>query len=108
MTSTPPRNSPGHSAPRGETTTIHQQSDDPEARPTGQGGAESATEPQLPHEIDESSHSQASASAQHADIGKQAFEDETGPSADTDRGPVLDEVYNRTLAPRPHDEPPRR
>jgi hypothetical protein len=106
MTPTETSNSPERSPRRGETTTVHQQSDYPEARTAEQGAADPTVEPQLPHEIDESSHSQASASAQHHDVGKQAYADETGPSTDTDRGPVLDEVYNRTLAPdRGEDEP---
>ena len=67
--------------------------------PTAEGGARARVEPQLPHEIDESAHSQARASAQQVDVGKQAFDDTIGPAQDTDRGPVLDAVYNATLAP---------
>jgi hypothetical protein len=65
-------------------------------------------EPQLPHEIDESAHSQASASATHVDVGKQACEDAVGPSQDTDKSPVTDAVYNAELAPDRGSASPRR
>lgn len=44
-------------------------------------------------ELDESASSQASASASIDEVGKQAYLD-TLNSVDTDRGPVLDAVYN--------------
>ena len=92
---------------RGETTSTHNQSHRPDAEPTGPGSPPRAVaEPQLPHEIDESSHSQASGSATHVDVGVQAHADASGPACDTDRGPVLDEVYNRTLSDR-DATPPR-
>lgn len=84
---------------RDETRTTHNQSMAPDSVPTQEGGARPRVEPQLPHEIDESAHSQARASAQQVDVGKQALDDTVGPSQDTDRGPVLDNVYNATLAP---------
>jgi hypothetical protein len=86
-------------ARRGETTSAHDQSTVPDARPARGGAAGPRVEPQLPHEQDESSRSQASATPQHAGIGKRAYQDATGASEDTDRGPVLDEVYNDKVAP---------
>jgi hypothetical protein len=99
--------SAGHSIPsagkepvgRGETRSTHNQSTTTDALPTADGGAAPRVEPQLPHEIDESAHSQERASARQVDVGKQALEDTIGPAQDTDRGPVLDAVYNATLAP---------
>ena len=101
-----PQSSPDR---HGETTAAHDQSHRPDAEPTAPGGASRAVaEPQLPHEIDESSHSQASASPTHGPVGAQAHADAVGPACDTDRGPLLDEVYNRTLAPGRGATPPRR
>lgn len=45
------------------------------------------------NELDESASSQVSASASIDEMGKQAYHD-TLTSVDTDRGPVLDAVYN--------------
>lgn len=45
------------------------------------------------NELDESASSQASASASIDEVGRQAYLD-TLHSVDTDRGPVLDAVYN--------------
>ncbi|MGN6525966.1 MAG: hypothetical protein ACTHL8_06225 [Burkholderiaceae bacterium] len=92
----------------GQKRVVHDQSLHPAAAPASRGSAEPETEPQLPQDIDQSAHSQASASATHVDVGLQAHADQTGASRDTDRGPVLDEVYNRTLAPDRGETPPRR
>jgi hypothetical protein len=92
----------------GEKRVTHDQSLHPAAEPAAGGRADPAAEPQLPMDIEQSAHSQASASATHVDVGLQAHADETGPARDTDRGPVLDEVYNRTLAPDRGRTPPRR
>ena len=92
----------------GQKRVVHDQSLHPAAAPASRGSAEPEPEPQLPQDIDQSAHSQASASATHADVGLQAHADQTGASRDTDRGPVLDEVYNRTLAPDRGETPPRR
>ena len=62
-------------------------------------------EPSLPHEQDESSHSQASASPQQKDVGKKAFGNATDGTADTDRGDQMDQVYNDQLADRDADKP---
>jgi len=65
-------------------------------------------EPALPHELDESARSQARASERQVEIGRQALEDELGPSQDTDRGPVLDKVYHEHVATDRGHTPPRR
>ena len=78
-------------APRGETT----------------ASRDNAHEPAMPHEHDESSHSQASATPQHQVQGRKAYDDATDGSQDTDRGPLMDEVYNDKVAPRSPAEPPR-
>jgi len=62
----------------------------------------------LPHERDESSHSQAQGTAGQQAMGKKALRNATDGSADTDRGPVADKVYNETLAPDRSATPPRR
>ena len=72
------------------------------------GATTPATEPALPHERDESSHSQAQGTAGQVDVGKRALHDATDGTADTDRGPVLDKVYNEKLAPDRGATPPRR
>jgi hypothetical protein len=56
-----------------------------------------APSPHLPHEHDESSHSQASATPQHRPIGEKAYEDTTSEREDTDKGPVMDDVYHRLV-----------
>jgi hypothetical protein len=93
---------------RGETHSTHDQSLATDAVATPDAGTQPRVEPQLPHEIDESAHSQARGSAQQVDVGEQAFKDTVGPSQDTDRGPVLDAVYNATLAPDRGASEPRR
>ena len=68
---------------------------------------DSAREPSLPHEQDESSSSQASATPQHQEVGRKAYEDATDGSADTDKGPVMDKLYNEKVAPHRGPESPR-
>ena len=65
-------------------------------------------EPTLPHEHDESSRSQASASEQQKDVGRKAYKDATSPSTDTDKGPEMDRVYNDKVAPDRGAAAPRR
>jgi len=65
-------------------------------------------EPSLPHEQDESSGSQASAAPQQQDVGRKAYDNATDGTADTDKGPVMDQVYNRKLAPDRGSAGPRR
>jgi hypothetical protein len=79
-------------AVRGETTTSRDQ----------------VVQPPLPHEHDESSHSQAQGTAGQEEIGKKALRNATDGTADTDRGPVADKVYNEKLAPDRGATPPRR
>ena len=69
---------------------------------------DNAREPSLPHEQDESSHSQARASEQQKDVGDKAFRNATDGTADTDRGPVMDKVYNEKVAPHRGPDEPRR
>jgi hypothetical protein len=65
-------------------------------------------QPPLPHEHDESSHSQASGTPQQKEVGRKAWRDASGGGADTDRGPVMDRVYNEKVAPDRGPERPRR
>jgi hypothetical protein len=95
-------------ARRGETTSAHNQSNTTDADSGPGGTARARAEPQLPHEHDESSHSQASATQRHDAVGQQAYADATGPAVDTDRGPVLDKVYNEKVAPDRGAAAPRR
>ena len=67
-----------------------------------------AREPALPHEHDESSDSQARASEQQKDVGRKAYRDATSPGTDTDKGPVMDQVYNEKVAPHRGPAEPRR
>jgi hypothetical protein len=67
-----------------------------------------AREPSLPHEHDESSSSQARATEQQKSVGKKAYGNATDGTADTDRGPVADQVYNEKLAPDRGSTAPRR
>ena len=93
---------------RGQTRTSHDPGLDADVTPDGDGNATRRTGPSLPHELDESAHSQASATPRHAEIGRKALEDETGPSQDTDRGPVMDQVYHDKVANDRGHTPPRR
>ncbi|HEY9028548.1 MAG TPA: hypothetical protein VIP05_29940 [Burkholderiaceae bacterium] len=92
---------------RGQTRTTHDQGMSPDAGADGGGRMKPEVEPALPHELDESARSQASASPRHAAVGKQALEDELSASEDTDRGPVLDEVYHDKVATDRGHTPPR-
>lgn len=53
--------------------------------------------PAQPTERDESASSQQSASDLIDEKGKQAHHDAAGPITDTDRGPVMDKVYNESV-----------
>ncbi len=106
MTNTEPH--ARRASPGGETTAHHDQSRSTDAAKRPTAGTEARVEPQMPHERDESASSQASASATHAPLGKQALEDTLGPGVDTDRGPLLDGLYNESVTHRDPDEPPRR
>lgn len=51
--------------------------------------------PRLPHERDESADSQAAQQQSGERVGKQAHEDIERGLVDTDKGPVLDETYEK-------------
>ena len=51
--------------------------------------------PRMPHEMDESADSQAAQEQSGERIGKQAQEDIERGLVDTDKGPVLDETYDK-------------
>jgi hypothetical protein len=93
-------------ARRGETTSEHDGDLVPDERP--EGAARPHPQPQLPHEHDESRHSQASASPSHAEVGGKAFADASSEREDSDVGPVLDQVYNDKVAPDRSAGEPRR
>ncbi len=57
--------------------------------------------PRQPHERDESADSQALANETAAQQGQRGFADATGEQLDTDKGPVVDAVYNQKVVP-PH------
>ena len=69
---------------------------------------DSARKSELPHEQDESSSSQASAAPQQKDVGRKAYDNATDGTADTDEGPVMDQVYNEKVAPHRGPDQPRR
>ena len=90
-----------------ENRTTHNQSINTDATPSAGGAAQPRPEPQLSHDIDEAVHSQERGSASQVGVGKQAYADATGPSQDTDKGPVIDDLYNGSVAPDRGDTPPR-
>jgi hypothetical protein len=67
-----------------------------------------ATEPALPRERDESGRDQAAAAPQQRDTGRKAWRDAAGGGADTDRGPVTDQVGSEKAAPHRGPDAPRR
>jgi hypothetical protein len=73
-----------------------------DAPPNGQTtpARDAIPEPSLPHEQDESSHSQARDTAAQESVGRQAYDNATDGTVDTDKGPVIDRVYNEEVAPR--------
>ncbi len=81
-----------------------------DATPNGSTTAsrDRAPEPSLPHEQDESSAGQASATPQQKDVGRKAYDNATDGTADTDMGPVMDQVYNQKVAPQRGPDRPRR
>ena len=62
-------------------------------------------EPRLPHERDESADSQRKGDTQSDDVGRKAYDDIQAGRVDTDRGPVLEELFRTKLR---RDEPPAR
>jgi hypothetical protein len=80
-----------------------------DSAPQGQTSAsrDRAREPSLPHEHDESSHSQSSGTPQQKEVGKTAYGNATDGTTDTDRGAQMDQVYNEKLAPDRGADKPR-
>ena len=66
---------------------------------------ERTAEPRLPHERDESADNQRKGDTQPDDVGRKAYEDVVAGRVDTDRGPVLEELFRTKLR---RDEPPAR
>jgi hypothetical protein len=81
---------------------------DAQAKGSTTASRNQAPEPSMPHEQDESSASQASATARQQDVGQQAYGDATDGSADTDKGPVMDKLYKQKVAPDRGQGQPRR
>lgn len=81
-----------------------------DAAPNGETTASrgQAREPSLPHEQDESSDSQASATPAQQEVGRKAFGNATDGTTDTDRGPLMDKMYNEKVAPDRGPTKPRR
>jgi hypothetical protein len=70
--------------------------------------AQRASRPRLPHERDASADSQTPVPGPASDVGAQAHRDLQRGLQDTDRGPVIDEVYRKSVKPDKPREPPRR
>jgi len=66
---------------------------------------ERTAEPRLPHELDESADSQQQGDTQPSEVGRKAYEDIQAGRVDTDRGPVLEELFRTKLQ---RDDPPDR
>ena len=62
-------------------------------------------EPRLPHERDESADSQHKGDTQPDEVGRKAYDDIRAGRVDTDRGPVLEELFRTKLR---RDEPAAR
>jgi hypothetical protein len=62
---------------------------------------ETASEPRLPHERDESTDSQSRVSDAAKKFGDQAFADLQSGKVDTDRGPPADRAYQAQRQPGP-------
>jgi hypothetical protein len=65
-------------------------------------------EPRLPHERDESADSQQQGDTQPSEIGRKAFEDIRAGRVDTDRGPVLEELFRTKLQRNDQPSGPRK
>jgi hypothetical protein len=91
----------------GETTSTHDRFANGAVERRGNGAGAAQPDPQLPHEHDESSHSQASSAASHGDVGEQAYGDLMEGRQDTDKGPEMDRLYNEKVAPHRGPKDPR-
>ena len=69
---------------------------------------ERMAEPRLPHERDESADSQQQGNTQPSEIGRKAFEDIRAGRVDTDRGPVLEELFRTKLQRNDQPSGPRK
>ena len=69
---------------------------------------ERMAEPRLPHERDESADSQQQGDTQPSEIGRKAFEDIRAGRVDTDRGPVLEELFRTKLQRNDQPSGPKR
>jgi hypothetical protein len=69
---------------------------------------ERTAEPRLPHERDESADSQQRGDTQPSEIGRKAFEDIRAGRVDTDRGPVLEELFRTKLQRNDQPSGPRK
>lgn len=72
---------PRQDAPQGDTLPVQ--------------GDKQQRSPRMPHERDESADSQGASDPSARSIGEQAREDIERGLVDTDKGPVLDETYDR-------------
>jgi hypothetical protein len=63
--------------------------------------------PRLPHERDESADSQQAAGAPGQELGRQAYDDLQRGVVDTDRGPVMNWVYQQLRRWGGPPKPPR-
>jgi hypothetical protein len=86
----------------------HPASLDAQSKGSTTASRDRAREPSLPHEQDESSSSQASATPQQGELGREAYRNATDGTVDTDRGPLMDQVYNQRVAPHRGPDRPRR
>jgi hypothetical protein len=69
---------------------------------------ERTAEPRLPHERDGSADSQQQGDTQPSEIGRKAFEDIRAGRVDTDRGPVLEELFRTKLQRNDQPSSPNR
>ena len=78
---------------RRQPTDIHPQADRGETVPAQ--GEDQQRVPKMPHERDESAGSQAAAEPSGQRIGQAAYDDLERGLVDTDKGPVLDQTYDK-------------
>jgi len=68
-----------------------------QARDKTQAQQDGESAPRLPHEHDQSTDSQATPDGKPPEIGKRGHDDIERGVVDTDRGPVVDKVYNEKV-----------
>src|SRR3569832_481547 len=81
----------------------------PQSKTIPEQGERQEKVPRMPHERDESSDSQEKGEAVDRGIGEVARKDVERGLVDTDKGPVLDDTYDRLRgsSPNPGDKPRR-